>query len=200
MKDWTEARRTKPFHQDKMRANKQPYKGRKAQTEIVGLLLIVIIISIILVFALVSLASGPEEYKQDYVRKDLSRSMIGAILNTHSGCTEDTLIKDLLIDCARSENLATMQLECDDGRRSCVYAGDTIDNILKDTLEKWHRPYQFRVISPSRQVIDELNSNSTDLARTSAQIDTSTQPLPVGTRSSAMEIWLCIGGPCPDFA
>lgn len=170
--------------------------SRKSQAEIIGLLIIVVIISLIMLFGLKSLLKPENDYQASYKNKDISSGMIGAILNTNSGCTKDTLIKNLLIDCAKSPNAESLQLICDDGRHSCEYAGAIIDKILDDTLNRWNMPYEFKVFSPSRNVIGALGSSSPNLGEGST--DTSTQPLPVTSQHSAMEIWLCIGGPCAD--
>ena len=172
---------------------------KKGQAEIVGLLIIVILISLMMLFGIRYLVKGGSGIKEDYIHKDLSSSMIGAILNTNSGCTDDTLVKDLLIDCAKHPNVETYQLECVDGKRSCAKAGVIIGQILDETIKVWNKPYQFMVISPSNQQIEALNftgNNPRDIDV--EKIDTSTQPLPVGTGSSPIMIVLCIGGNCPS--
>ncbi len=172
---------------------------RKSQSEIIGLLIIVVIISLIMLFGLKYLLKPTDDYQAAYKNKDISSGMIGAILNTNSGCTKDTLIKNLLTDCAKSPNVESLQLECTDDskhRHSCEYAGAVIEKMLNETLGRWNMPYEFKVFSPSRQVIDALGSSSPDLE--SGSTDTSTQPLPVTSQHSAMEIWLCIGGRCAD--
>ena len=168
--------------------------SRKSQAEIIGLLIIVVIISLLMLFGLKFLLKPNDDYQAAYKNKDISSGMIGAILNTNSGCTEDTLIRNLLTDCTKFPNAESLQLLCDNGQHSCEYAGAIINKMLDDTLNKWHMPYEFKVYSPSRQEIDALGSLSPGLEEGST--DTSTQPLPVTSQHSAMEIWLCIGGRC----
>jgi len=170
---------------------------KRAQVEIIGLLIIVVIISIVMLYAIKYLLEGPEDHLTGYTHKDLSSSMVGAILNTHSNCTKDTLFNSLLIDCAKYPPDGSHDLICDNGLGSCDYASQAIDSILDSTLDEWKYPYEFKVLTPSKQSISKLNFNSTGLEYTGS-VSTFSQPLTVDTSGYAtMQILLCIGGPCP---
>jgi hypothetical protein len=169
---------------------------KRSQIEIVGLLIIVIMISLILLIALVVLNNEPPDYGPSYINKDLSASLIGAILNTNSNCTRDTFVKDLLIDCAKMpENGGTIDFTCYDGRKSCEFAEEIIEYMLVNTLEEWNKLYEFKVISPSNQVI--MNFTNAKENERGTRIDTQSQPLPISrTNPQAMVILVCLGGRC----
>jgi len=170
---------------------------RKAQVEIIGLLIIVLIITIIMLFALKSLLDPRDDPTIIWTDKDMASSMVGAILNTNSNCTEDTLFSNLLIDCARFPPTGSRDLVCDNGLGSCDYASEKLGQLFSKTLDVWKYDYEFKVMTPSNQVISKLNFNSTGLEK-GGDISTYTQPLTVDTSGFAtMQIMLCIGGPCP---
>jgi len=172
--------------------------NRKSQQEIIGLLIIVVIISMLLLFVLTYMSKKPDDLKETFIKKDISSSMIGAILTTHSGCTPDTQMSQLLIDCVKTTNMPGRQLTCDNGSKSCEFAGGLIETMLSETLDKWSQEYDFRVYWPPNQLIEELSIQSDGLPDTKRTVDTTPQPLPVDNYQTDMEIKLCIGGKCPD--
>jgi len=170
---------------------------RKGQAEIMGLLIIVIMISIIMLFALKYILVEPENFKQDYIYTDLSSSMVGALLNIHSDCTEDTLLGKVIIDCSKYPPTGSTDFICNNGMNSCDYANMVIGDILTETLDKWDKPYEFQVRAPtSNKPIAKLGFNNTnDIGEPTAF----SQILPIDTSGSTIQILLCIGGLCPPL-
>jgi hypothetical protein len=166
---------------------------RRAQSEIIGLLIIVIIISMVLLFAVTMCKPQPAI---DSTNKELASSMIGAILNTNSGCAKGVEIKELLIDCAKSPDTGgTTELVCANGSRSCEFSEGEIGLILVRTLEVWQKSYEFEVRSPQDIEIMNFTYIAAD-AKPRLDIQSANQPLPVGSGYGSMQIRLCIGGKC----
>jgi len=178
---------------------KRCFRMKKSQVEIIGLMIIVVMISIIMLFSLYYIMSPRKQYISVYVSKDLSANMVGAILNTHSQCTKDTTLEKVLMDCARyPDQGGSLRFVCDDGRKSCEFAHDTIDMILNDTIDVWKLPYEFKVEVPPYS-IPELNFKSEGLEDVKVnRISPYVQPLRLDTTSGGqtMNIILCIGGEC----
>lgn len=170
---------------------------KRGQTETVGLLLIVILISFMMIFAMRSCSEPPKNYAGEYMRRDLASSVVGAILNSHSGCTDDTLMSKILIDCAgHVSSGGSDEIICTGGQRTCQYASLVLQEMLDGTLGRWTGiEYEFRVQSPDNAEISGLTIRSPD-ARARQDIDPFIQPLPVDNSGRTMTIILCIGGRC----
>jgi hypothetical protein len=185
-----------------MKARKHRNTGgisRRAQVEIVGLMIIVVIITLILLFSLYYVTKPRTQFKQAYDAKDMAANMVGALLSTHSNCTSDTTFDKILMDCARyPDNGGSQKLVCDNGMRSCEFAHDKLGYIFSQTLDKWKMPYEFRVEVPPR-TIDVLSFKSQGLdEQAPGSVTPYMQPLRLDTTvgGQTMEIILCIGGKC----
>jgi hypothetical protein len=166
---------------------------RRAQVEIVGLLIIVVLISLVLLFALKYYFNDSSGYVPEFTPKELSSSWIGAMLGTNSECTDDTVMSKVLIDCVRYPPDGSSDLICDGGKRSCEFAEAVLDEMLKKTLAEWKMKYEFAVISPSKQVVIDIKSDDLGDKESTAFV----QPLPIDTSGyQTMQIVLCIGGKC----
>jgi hypothetical protein len=165
---------------------------KRSQSEIIGLLIIVIILTMVLLFSMTMCKATPQI---DTANKELASSMIGAILNTNSGCTKDVDIKELLIDCAKAPDTGgSSELVCVNGSRSCEFSRGEIQIILDRTLKVWEKPYELEVRSP--QDIEIMNFTYTT-PKAGTRVDSANQPLPVGIgMGRSMQIRLCMGGAC----
>ena len=153
-----------------------------------------------------------------YLQKDLSTSIISAMLKTDSGCTKDTTIEDLLIDKAKSGDNSAITITCDpeiadqmkakyenvNGNCTTIINGNdalkcSITQILKP-LAKMGRPYQFRLKIGE----DTLDPDNLDIRFKEEQfafarsMDVTPYTLPIYPTNLVLEIWLCIGGECPN--
>jgi len=170
---------------------------KKAQTEIMGLLIIVLIIFFIMIYALKFVIQPVPDIVGPYTQKELASSLVGAILITSSNCTDDTNFKKVLIDCARYPEEGSGDLICNNGMQSCDFASKQIGEILNDTLEVWKRPYEFKVVASSDVEIQKLHFEGAAKGR--GNIASETYPIPIDTSGDTMAVRLCIGGSCPDI-
>jgi len=108
--------------------------GEKAQMEIMGLVLIVILIAIAMLFTLqFVILKQPTAIKKTYTRSTLT-NMVDAILNTNTECREINF-RSLLQDCASS--FEGSRINCF-GSDSCEYVEDELNKIFDNTLRKWN--------------------------------------------------------------
>ena len=74
-----------------------------------GLMIIVVIITLIVLFVVSVVYFKPKDDPlQSFIQKDLSTSIISAMLKTGSGCTKDTTMEDLLIDMVKAGGGSTI--------------------------------------------------------------------------------------------
>ena len=164
--------------------------NKRSQIEIVGLLIIIILVSLILLFVLRAILTPDDSTRETVSKAQLASSMIGAIVKTSSRCTDESEIKDLLIDCAKSPETGGT-IRCSDGRYSCKYANETINEMLDSTLGEWKKTYEFIVTSPSGKRI--VYAKGGDLSKSRGG-ETAMQPLSVPPSYDTLEIKLCMGG------
>ncbi len=132
-------------------------RSRKAQTEMIGLVVIVILITLGMLFAAqFALKESPQ--KKIFTRKGLSYSTMSTIMKTtvyEDNCKGDFKIKvnpqigkDLLEDCAGNFDYAPTGYslyECRN-QHSCVFLEEFITGLLNDTLGSWNKHYEFTAV------------------------------------------------------
>jgi len=124
-------------------------KSKHAQTEIIGLVVIVIIVSIAMLFYLSYATNQGESSTQDntykeYIYNELSVSFVQTLLKTTIENCGDVSFEDLVYDCGTKH-----QIVCDNGLNSCDQASKTARSIINDTLDVWDFPYNFEIIYSS---------------------------------------------------
>ncbi|MFC1686855.1 hypothetical protein ACFL0E_00675 [Nanoarchaeota archaeon] len=123
---------------------------KRGQMELIGLVVIVILITLGMLFmAQFALKSDPK--KKIFVRKGLAYSTMGALMKTEVKC--DELVKgvtksnmppigeELIEDCAVNK-MDPMYTRC--GENKCEFLEKAIGSLLKETLGKWNKHYEFK--------------------------------------------------------
>ena len=134
-------------------------RSRKAQMEMIGLVVIVILITLGMLFmAQFYLKSDPT--KKIFTRKGLAYSTMTSIMKTtvddpkcvrgYLGTNLPHLGQDVLEDCAINSNYPSL-LECGSscryqcsGMHSCSFFNQTAAELLQSTLGEWHKNYEFK--------------------------------------------------------
>ncbi|MBS3122436.1 hypothetical protein J4434_06155 [Candidatus Woesearchaeota archaeon] len=186
--------------------------SKRAQTEIMGLMIIVVIITLIVLFVVSVVYFKPKDDPlQSFIQKDLSTSIISAMLKTGSGCTKDTTMEDLLIDmvkagggstiiCKNSEKLSIIYKDNPDCQ-SIINGKNALDcgisQILKP-LEERGQPYHFVVKVQNNAPYINQSYLSEEFARAKS-MEVTPYTLPIYPTDQVLEIWLCMGGECPEI-
>ena len=123
----------------------------KAQAEIFGLIVIVLIISMVMMIYLSSEADRVEDQQgistqKKYAYNELAISYLDSLVDT-SVCSVqlDVLIRD----CGSQQ-----QIRCSDGKTSCQKLNETIIQIKNETLDEWGLPYGLIIDFPEYAVDD----------------------------------------------
>ncbi|MEM4267622.1 MAG: hypothetical protein QXK37_02215 [Candidatus Woesearchaeota archaeon] len=170
---------------------------RRGQIEIVGLLIIVVLLSLMLLFIIPALFKKLSSLQNEHTRRTLPGEFISAMLKTDSGCTKNTNIQDLIIDCARSpETGGTLELVCVDGNKSCAYMKNVLDQLLLNSFDAMKKNYEIVITSPDKRVIYSRNCSKSNGCTNfvTDEVQTETQPLPVWANYGNLEIMMCMGG------
>src|SRR3989344_1166818 len=179
------------------------FSSRKAQMEMIGLVVIVILITIgILFMAQFALKETPT--KKIFTRKGLATSTMSTIMKTtivnESGCffVEEApqLEGRILDDCAANRELpdSYFNYRCR-GMDSCKFMGQFIAERLNETLNSWNKNYQFNsyLIRGTEKVdlITPISSSRGGCPPTKDR-DTSS-PYPLNTPSGLVEsiLYIC---------
>ena len=130
--------------------------SRKAQTEMIGLVVIVILITLGMLFAAkFALEDSPQ--KKIFTRKGLSYSTMSTIMKTtvhEPNCLRDFRIpfnpqvgKDLLEDCATNVDYSKEYglYNCRN-QHSCVFLEEFVTELLNETLGSWNKHYEFNAV------------------------------------------------------
>ncbi|HLF54894.1 MAG TPA: hypothetical protein VI612_04185 [Candidatus Nanoarchaeia archaeon] len=115
----------------------------RAQMEIFGLVIIVILLAIGLLFAIVILTKTPvsdvQRVKESVMASNFLNTMMGT---TSQGCNKRS-VRELLQDCAVAAEDWSNAFVCDNGLNTCQLAKDMISNMLNQTLNVWGKDYSF---------------------------------------------------------
>ena len=169
-------------------------RSKKSQTEIMGLMIIVIILSLAMLFVFkVVFLKKTTDIGQTYEQSKIVEAFVNTLFQTSSGCTSDTTIQNLLVDCAKNP-FDGGTITCTDGRNSCVFVNSTIATILQQTIDEWgyqSTGYEFVAVAPPNQEIVYYASGNL-----SASLGGETTPFTLRLYPSQeyLNVYLCIGG------
>jgi len=150
---------------------------KRAQMEIMGLAIIVILISIGMLFAIrFVVLKEPTEYKQEFTRSNTASNILNTLLKTTTIDCYGLSFNALYQDCANN-----IEIECSytEGgnpvtKSSCDYVAEKTEYIISQTLEEWHQGYDFKAytIDPATGSEELLSYDSnTEMQFTSSPTD-----------------------------
>ncbi|MGE0793150.1 MAG: hypothetical protein AB7V77_03165 [Candidatus Woesearchaeota archaeon] len=160
---------------------------RKAQTEIIGFIFIIIIISVVMLFYLsysVEKQINPEKsILQTYKNTEVSFSFVQALLYT-SNCGDS--IEGLIKDCAKFK-----RINCG-GKNSCEQINETVTTIINQTLDKWGLEYSFVIKFNSQYNLTYFTPNCEPGKIIVGQTAPGIYPIHLGTGQDALiELGIC---------
>ena len=113
---------------------------RKAQTEIIGLAIVVILLIIGMTFVIrFTLSKDPVDIKSEFYFSELASNWPNTFLNTKSENCNELSMTELLQDCGHGQSISC------NGQISCDYVEATAIEIFGDTLDVWKVNYEFKV-------------------------------------------------------
>ena len=120
------------------RGKKQEVRSKKkGQTEIIGLVIVMVLIVMGIMFTMLFVFGKEDKgLSEEFREADLPQSMLDAILKTTSSCTGRT-IDQSLSDC----RTASRTINCG-STPICKAVEQDAKKILEATLEKWEYPYK----------------------------------------------------------
>lgn len=118
---------------------------RKAQMEILGLAIVVVLVLVATTFVVRFLVlKAPTDYRKGFVSSELSSNMLNTFLRTAAVECSQLTMTELLQDCAQSGGAeGSGVMTCDNGDDSCKSAKSSAVRIFEDTLSKWEMKYRF---------------------------------------------------------
>ena len=155
-------------------------KSKRSQTEILGLSIVIIFLTIGMLFFVKSLISKkPGQERETYIRSELASNILGSIVDVNTACRNQDM-SDLLEDCA--EFAPTGSINCPDGKRSCDYANAEISLILSRFMENLGGNKSYQFIALTHDAMDIINIKQGECT----VWESATQPLP--TLMGALEL------------
>ncbi|MFC1723434.1 hypothetical protein ACFL0V_04815 [Nanoarchaeota archaeon] len=163
---------------------------RKAQMEIFGLMIVVILLIIGVLFAVKFVVlKKPPEVKESFSRTQLASNLGLTLMDTNTKDCRGTALKDLMTDCAEWPEMDGT-ISCDDGTKSCEYAKNAIEQILNSTLNTWRVKYELKAGTskkPEDQIFYFNNRECTDNVPGSSE----SFFLPTNRGLLTMKIFIC---------
>ena len=133
---------------------------KKAQTEMVGLVILIILISLGVLFVVQFMVKDTARQTQESARfqkSDMAKGIVMTLLKTTSNCDDINKysFEDLYKDCARGGFI-----ECTTGENSCEYINESLQTILNSTLNNWYvKDYIFTAKVMSNKVTQATLTN-----------------------------------------
>lgn len=157
---------------------------RKAQMEVMGLAIIVILVFLAILFVTRFIVMAPPvEIRKLYTYEKLTTNTLDAMLKTTTECHELTVVQ-LLKDCGEYY-AAGGSVDCL-GMGSCAYVESVIDEILSETITPLYKRYKFRAVVES--IGAEIVSSTSECPGERQASD----PYPVRTDAGIMNVVLYV--------
>lgn len=123
-------------------------RSRRAQMEILGLTIVIILIMLGVLFAVQFVLKKPApDLRQSFIRTQLAANMLNSMLGTTTDC-EGATVTELLQDCATTQTMYCLTPGGFSGS-SCEYAEFAMGKMFKETVTKWNFDFNFSIQGPA---------------------------------------------------
>jgi len=152
---------------------------KKAQTEIMGLVMIVVLITLILLFVVKFVViNQPKETRKEFIDERLASNTLNVLLSTTTECNK-AAIGELIKDCV--EYYPDGSIICEDTSYSCNYVKEIVKNILEESLGVMDKEYRFSVEDSDIEIGEECEEG----------IIAATQPISLGYKTIIVKLEIC---------
>ncbi len=127
---------------------------KKAQTEIIGIVIIVIILVIAGFFMISQRLKKQSSPSDSFIDPKLSQSFLNTLMNTKT--EKNVIVSDIIKDCYSNRNDLCSSSNVKD---CCEYAHDTIQNALDATLGEWQKSYRLTIEKNKQKKIDDISTS-----------------------------------------
>jgi hypothetical protein len=174
---------------------------KKSQTEIMGLLVVIILLAIAMLFTVnYMIHRKPLTAEQTYTESQTASNILSSLLRTSTPQDSDNPLycsradfTELLKDCARFQ-----EIMCKDGKNSCDYANEHMAEMLQTTLAEWNIPYRLRAWNTADESkpivhIENLECNETNIGpdRIYSGREVKIQPIPLNPGTLIVQFDIC---------
>ncbi len=120
--------------------------SKKAQLEILGLAIIVILITLGILFVIKFVVlKEPTQLRKSYMRTEMASNMLNALVRTDTDCRRKS-VTELLQDCANNpRDSGGGSIVCETGEYSCEFVNNTIHDITDQTFGVWNIDYELLI-------------------------------------------------------
>jgi len=130
--------------------------SRKAQLEMVGIAIVVVLIIIgATVFISLSL-KPPSKAHAKFAQKEMAQNIVDTLVKASTNC-KGLDFAAVLEECSKSGDAGS--LICEDGRRPCMYAREEISGILDKILGLRKLDYQFTAKTDIGSAFDDIETS-----------------------------------------
>lgn len=157
-------------------------RNKKSQTEILGLAVIVVFITIGLLFAVKFMLNKPQEnIREEFIQSELASNILGSTIDATTSCRNQD-IADLLRDCAENN---PGRIKCG-GFYSCDFVEGEINIILANFLNSigGGKKYKFKVFLEEEIIFEIRQGNCTVW-------ESANQPLPTRAGTLNVQFQMC---------
>jgi hypothetical protein len=168
---------------------------KKAQFEVIGLLIIVILITLGVLFVVQFVVlREPSNVKQSHVESQFAASFLNSFLETTTDDCRGQTVKGLVHDCV--DNPPPLRLSCYDHGTipqpdSCMYLNKTAFTILNKTLIRLRRAFKFTIDWQDGDMQYVNINNSWEKCSTAERIESKSVHLRVSNKDVDLNLKIC---------
>jgi hypothetical protein len=157
-------------------------KSRRAQMEILGLTIVIILIMLGVLFAVQFVLKKPApDLRTSFMRTQTAANMLNAMLGTTTDC-EGASVTELLQDCATTQTIYC----AGEGMASCEYVEVAMGGMFAETLTKWNQNFNFSIQGPV--TVSKIRFEKGDC---SGEKEVKIHPIPTRAGTVTLRLELC---------
>lgn len=153
----------------------------KAQMEILGLAIIMVIVVVLILFGLFLILQPSDSVSSTYLSKGMAANTLNAIIGTTTECS-GIQVKELIQDCASDR-----KIKCFD-QSSCTYVKEVLQLLLTNTFRPINQYYFLESRGPA--TINELSFGDKEECEV-AEYEASTQIIPTRAGRARLKLMIC---------